>query len=246
MIYRSNHNGIISEFTIPTKKQKGIVILLAGMPSVPRQDKLLESLAMNGYVAIFPRYRGTWESTGNFLGHSPVIDIEELCKKILKDKKLTELYAGEKFSLTTNNIIAIGTSFGGTIALCSAKFPFIKKVLAFSPVVNWNNYAGAKTKDEFEHLHKFCNMAFSKAYRFSKIGWKKFQSGKLFNSPVDFDQNDRNKITVISDPEDQVTSIDQIENYTIKNKINFKKINGFGHISFSKFPIKKIIGYIEK
>ena len=60
---------IVAEFLPPTrprKKQK-VIILCDGMPSMPRKQALMEFLAAKGYWVFYPRYRGSWESGGQFL-----------------------------------------------------------------------------------------------------------------------------------------------------------------------------------
>jgi hypothetical protein len=67
---------IVSEFlppSRPSKKQK-LIILCDGMPSIPRKPQLSEFLSRKGFWVIYPRYRGAWESTGEFLAKSPHAD----------------------------------------------------------------------------------------------------------------------------------------------------------------------------
>jgi hypothetical protein len=64
---------IVAEF-LPPKRQgrkQRVIILCDGMPSIPRKQLLSEFLAVKGFWVIYPRYRGTWESDGQFLERSP-------------------------------------------------------------------------------------------------------------------------------------------------------------------------------
>ena len=68
---------ILTEFLPParaTKKQR-VIVLCDGMPSIPRKQSLSEFLAAKGYWVFYPRYRGSWESGGEFLARSPHEDI---------------------------------------------------------------------------------------------------------------------------------------------------------------------------
>ncbi|HEV2174645.1 MAG TPA: hypothetical protein VGR71_13805, partial [Nitrospira sp.] len=65
-------NEILAEFLPPSrtgKKQK-LIILCDGMPSIPRKQSLSKFLASKGFWVIYPRYRGAWESGGEFLRKS--------------------------------------------------------------------------------------------------------------------------------------------------------------------------------
>jgi hypothetical protein len=71
---------IVAEFLPPTRpgKRQKLIILCDGMPSIPRKRPLSEFLAAKGFWVIYPRYRGAWESGGEFLSRSPHEDILEI------------------------------------------------------------------------------------------------------------------------------------------------------------------------
>lgn len=236
---------IIFEFTIPTREQKGIVLLLNGLPSVPKLNNLLEFLAHEGYIALFPRYRGTWESSGTFLEKSPVGDVEEISEYLLSKKRLIELYANKEFNITTDNLILIGSSFGGAVALCAATLPTIKKIITLSPVVDWTDYAGLQTKEKSYHLMSFLRTAFENGYRFNENDWKKFESGKLFNPEKNLPEQVSQKIIIVCDKSDTTTPYERIATYAENNHIKIKEVNGLGHLSFSKFPHEDLVGLLD-
>jgi hypothetical protein len=68
---------IVTEFLPParTGKRQRAIILCDGMPSIPRKQPLAEFLSAKGYWVFYPRYRGAWESGGEFLARSPHLDI---------------------------------------------------------------------------------------------------------------------------------------------------------------------------
>jgi hypothetical protein len=71
---------IVAEF-LPAKRERKtqkLIILCDGMPSIPRKQSLSEFLAATGFWVIYPRYRGTWESGGEFLKQSPHEDILDI------------------------------------------------------------------------------------------------------------------------------------------------------------------------
>src|SRR5260370_31639610 len=71
---------ILAEFLPPTRERKTqkVVILCDGMPSIPRKQSLAEFLAGKGFWVIYPRYRGAWESGGEFLEGAPHEDLLDI------------------------------------------------------------------------------------------------------------------------------------------------------------------------
>ncbi len=102
---------IVAEFLPPVRgggKQK-VIILCDGMPSIPRKQTLASFLAGKGYWVFYPRYRGAWESGGEFLEHSPHEDILQVIDEL--PKGVRELAFGRRFSLSPDEIYVIGGSF---------------------------------------------------------------------------------------------------------------------------------------
>src|SRR3984957_2620302 len=111
---------IVTEFLPPsraTRKQR-VIILCDGMPSMPRKQPLAEFLAGKGYWVFYPRYRGAWESSGEFLQRSPHEDILEGIDGL--SREFRELAFGRRFRLSVNQVFVIGGSFGGAAAILSS------------------------------------------------------------------------------------------------------------------------------
>ena len=53
------------------------------MPSIPSKQPLSDFLAAKGFWVIYPRYRGAWESGGEFLAKSPHEDILDVLDELL-------------------------------------------------------------------------------------------------------------------------------------------------------------------
>ena len=129
---------IVAEFLPPPRsstKQK-VIILCDGMPSVPRKQPLAEFLADQGYWVFYPRYRGAWESGGQFLEHSPHEDILHVIDEL--PRGVTELAFGRRFRPQPDEIFVIGGSFGGAVAILASLDRRVKKVVATCPVVDWS------------------------------------------------------------------------------------------------------------
>ena len=80
---------IVAEFLPPARARKldKVIILCDGMPSIPRKQVLVEFLAGKGYWVFYPRWRGAWESGGQFLERSPhedILDVVDGCRQKLK------------------------------------------------------------------------------------------------------------------------------------------------------------------
>src|SRR5947209_9679933 len=88
---------IVAEFLPPTRpgKLERVIILCDGMPSIPRKQSLVEFLSGKGYWVFYPRWRGSWESGGQFLEKSPHLDILDIVSELTKEIK--ELAFGKKF-----------------------------------------------------------------------------------------------------------------------------------------------------
>src|SRR5258708_25920199 len=128
-------NEIVAEFLPPSRprnKQK-LIILCDGMPSIPRKQPLSEFLAAKGFWIIYPRYRGAWESAGEFLAKSPHEDILDVLNEL--PRELEEIAFGQRFRLAPDKVFVIGGSFGGAAAILLCLDPRGKPSDANSPVL---------------------------------------------------------------------------------------------------------------
>ena len=173
---------IIAEFLPPShppKKQK-LIILCDGMPSIPRKQVLCEFLAAKGFWVIYPRYRGAWESSGNFLERSPHEDILDVIDEL--PKGLVDLAFGQRFSLAPDQIFVIGGSFGGAAAILASLDPRVNKVIANCPVTDWAILDRAeKAETSNKNYAAYIRGAFGDAYRLSDANWRKLRSGKFYS-----------------------------------------------------------------
>ena len=128
---------IVAEFLPPSRPRKvqRLIILCDGMPSIPRKQTLSEFLAAKGFWVIYPRYRGAWESGGEFLEKSPHEDILDIIDDL--PKGIEEIAFGQRFRLAPDQIFVIGGSFGGVAAILLSLGPRVKRVVANCPVVDW-------------------------------------------------------------------------------------------------------------
>src|ERR1700735_4643306 len=108
---------IVAEFLPPlhSRKTQKLIILCDGMPSIPRKQPLSEFLAARGFWVIYPRYRGAWESSGQFLEKSPHQDILDIIDDL--PKEIEEIAFGRRFRLSPDKIFVIGGSVVGARAI---------------------------------------------------------------------------------------------------------------------------------
>jgi pimeloyl-ACP methyl ester carboxylesterase len=141
---------IVAEFLPPSRPRKTqkLIILCDGMPSIPRKQPLSEFLAGEGFWVIYPRYRGAWESGGEFLEKPPHQDILDILDEL--PKELEEIAFGRRFRLSADQIFVIGGSFGGAAAVLLSLDPRVKRVIANCPVVDW------RILDRSRELRRIC------------------------------------------------------------------------------------------
>lgn len=239
---------IIFEFSPQSDgKMRGVIIVCDGLPSMPKQKELISYLASRGFFVIFPRYRGTWESGGEFLKASPTKDIEEVIN-LLKQGKITELYAGRTFDVKKEKVYLIGSSFGGTVALSLLNNRSVSKIVALSPIVNIKRHNDKKKEQDLVWLGGFIKRAFGEGYRFNDKNWEKMILGEIFNPPQKIAPKRAKDILILYDKSDSEIDYRKIEDYALKNGIEIIAWENIGHLSFSKLPKEawnKIIDWLN-
>ena len=145
---------IVAEFLPPVhpRKKQRVILLCDGMPSVPRKQALAEFLSQKGYWVFYPRWRGAWESDGQFLERPPHEDLKDVIDEL--PKGIREIAFGKRFRLAPDEIFVIGGSFGGAAAILASLDPRVKKVVANCPVVNWNILGKEQRNGDFQQ--KLC------------------------------------------------------------------------------------------
>jgi pimeloyl-ACP methyl ester carboxylesterase len=175
-------NEIVAEFLPParSRKKQRVILLCDGMPSVPRKQPLVQFLSQKGYWVFYPRWRGAWESDGQFLERPPQQDLSDVIDEL--PKGVREIAFGEKFKLSPDEIFVIGGSFGGAASILASLDPRVKKVVANCPVVDWNNLPREQKKETSNKSYPaYIRSAFGNGYRLSEKNWNKLRSGDFYN-----------------------------------------------------------------
>ncbi len=235
-------NEIISEFLVPIKPSKKVIILCGGMPSYPgRRNELMEFLAKKGYWVFLPRYRGSWESGGSFLKISPHHDIVDIIDEL--PRGFRDLWSNKRYKIKNSEIYLIGSSFGGPAVILASKDKRIKKVVAFSPVIDWRKESKIETVDS---LSKFTKIAFGNGYRFIDKNWNKLKSGKFYNPMNEVKSIDGKKIFIIHAKDDDVVYSKPSEKFAKLTGCKFILLKRDGHLSISNLILPKFWKEIKK
>jgi dipeptidyl aminopeptidase/acylaminoacyl peptidase len=150
------------------------MIVADGLPSMPHKHAVLAYWARRGFWVLHPRYRGTWESGGQFLDHSPEQDVFDVIDSL--EQGLTSVWTGEKFSVAAPRIVVLGASFGGTVALLASQDERVVAAVALAPVLDWSE----PSPSEPHHvLREVMRKGYGAAYRFTDVDWDRLVRGEL-------------------------------------------------------------------
>ena len=196
-------NDIVAEFLPPARhgRRQKVIILCDGMPSIPSKQPLVGFLSKKGYWVFYPRWRGAWESGGQFLQKSPEQDILDVISEL--PNGVRELAFGQQFDITPDEFFVISGSFGGAAAILASLDERVKKVVANCPVVDWSILAEEREKETSNPSYAaYIREAFGNAYRLSDKNWDKLNSGVFFNPMHHVDDIDGSKIMMFHAKDD--------------------------------------------
>lgn len=220
---------IVAEFIGPNPKvrTKGIIILCMGM-HVPKKDELLNFYSEKGYWVFFPRYRGSWESSGLFLRQSPHCDILDVLNELPRGFK--DLYTGKMVTIAQpvlNKVYLVGTSFGGPAAILASRHRMVRKVILLCPITNWKQMG---EKGKLDKKVAFTKEAFGRAYRFLKDDWRKLEGGKFYNPASVTRTIDGSKLLIIHAEDDRVVPITSSRDFAKRTGALLVPLKKGGHI----------------
>jgi pimeloyl-ACP methyl ester carboxylesterase len=223
---------IVAEFLPPLRprKKQRLIILCDGMPSIPRKQSLAEFLAGKGFWVIYPRYRGAWESDGEFLAKSPHEDILDLLDEL--PKELEEIAFGHRFRLAPDQVYLIGGSFGGAAAILLSLDLRVKRVVANCPVVDWSILAEAeKAETSKENYAEYIRSAFGNGYRLSDANWRKLRTGTFYNPWHHRNEIDGSKLLLVHAKDDPNVPYTRSKEFAEITGAKLKTVQRGGHIS---------------
>jgi pimeloyl-ACP methyl ester carboxylesterase len=222
---------IIAEFVDPSRPQKKqkLIILCDGMPSIPRKQPLAEFLAAKGFWVIYPRYRGTWESGGEFLERSPHEDILDILNEL--PTELEEIAFGQRFQLAPDQVFAIGGSFGGAAAILLSLDSRVTRVVANCAVVDWRILDRAKKAETSKQNYaEYIREAFGNGYRLSDTNWDKLRSGTFYNPWRHRKEIDASKVLMFHTKDDPNVPYQRAKRFAEITGVKLTTLPGGGHI----------------
>jgi pimeloyl-ACP methyl ester carboxylesterase len=223
---------IVTEFLPPARvgEIQRAIILCDGMPSIPRKQPLAEFLSRKGYWVFYPRYRGAWESGGEFLERSPHLDILDVIGGL--SKKFRELAFGRRFRVSVSEVFVIGGSFGGAAAILSSLDPRVKRVIANCPVVDWAILPREQKKETSNaSCAAYIRAAFGNGYRLSDRNWKKLYGGKFYNPVYHAREVTASKVMMFHAQDDPYIPWRSIQKFARLTGAQLKLLRRGGHLS---------------
>lgn len=232
-------NQIVAEFLPPARRTKKdrVIILCDGMPSVPRKQPLSEFLSRKGFWVFYPRYRGAWESDGEFLDKSPHQDLLEVIEEL--PKGVTESAFGQRFKLLPAAVFVIGGSFGGAAALLCSLDERVKRVVANCPVVDWSILAQSlKAETSNPSYAAYIREAFGRGYRLTEANWNQLNSGTFYNPAHHAAEMDPAKIMMFHAKDDPFVPWRSVEHFARRTGAKLKLLSRGGHLR-TEFVVQK-------
>lgn len=237
---------IVAEFLPPARprKQDKVIILCDGMPSIPRKQALVEFLAGKGYWVFYPRWRGSWESGGQFLERSPHQDILDVVDEL--PNPIDELAFGRTFRCSPRKIFVIGGSFGGAASLLCSLDQRISKVIANCPVVDWAILRTEQRKETSNPSYPaYIRAAFGDAYRLSARNWNKLHGGIFYNPMHHVKELTGSKILMFHAKDDPYIPWRGVDHFARQAGIRLKLLSRGGHLS-TEYVVRKYWAEIKK
>jgi pimeloyl-ACP methyl ester carboxylesterase len=222
---------ILAEFLPPTRssKQQKAIILCDGMPSVPRKQPLVEYLSGKGYWVFYPRWRGAWESGGQFLERSPHQDVFDIVSEL--PKGIQEIAFGRRFRCSPEKIFVIGGSFGGAAAILSSLDRRITKVIANCPVVDWAILRKEQKKETSNPSYPaYIRAAFGNGYRLSAKNWNKLHDGVFYNPAHHLEELTPSKILIFHAKDDPYIPWKLVDGFARRAGIKLNLLPLGGHL----------------
>ncbi len=223
---------IIAEFIVPMKPSSKVMIFCDGMPGAPGKKKaLMQRMAKKGYWCFNPRYRGSWESGGEFLKDEPTKDILDVMNTI-ETEHFFGLWDKQEYRIVQPEFYLIGGSFGGPAVLLLSKDRRVKKVIALSPVVDWTAPSETESLDMFG---PFIIDAFGVGYRMTLENWNKLSNGVFYNPIAQQEKIAKEKILLIHAKDDDVVCATSVEQFVRETGVRLCMYTKGGHRSTGFF-----------
>lgn len=223
---------IVAEFLAPSRpgKRQKVIVLCDGMPSIPRKQLLMEFLSGKGFWIFYPRYRGAWESGGQFLQRSPHEDVLDVIDSL--SRPIREVTFGQKFRVSAHEVFVIGGSFGGAAAILCSIDARVKKVVANCPAVDWSILSRSeKAETSNPNYAGYIREAFGNAYRLTDRNWNKLRTGTFYNAIHHANEIDPEKVLMFHAHDDPYVPYSSVKRFADRTGVKLKSFRRGGHLS---------------
>ncbi len=238
---RSWFGDVLTEFWGPAKPSGKVIILCDGCPSVPSKKRTAEALAKKGYWVFHMRYRGSWESRGQFLKYSPAEDVRLVATGVREG--FVNVYDGMRYVLDVRECIVIGASFGGAAAVIASTYPEIDKAIALAPVIDWTVESKSEPFGYFVHM---LVEGFGSAYRPVKNAYEKLKSGMFYQPLLGAERMDSSKLLILHARDDKVIPLAPLRVFAKRAKLKPVYLEEGGHFSASSILDKEVWTHAKK
>lgn len=222
-------DGIVTEFLPPKKPSQKVMIICDGLPSLPgRKGKVMRYWSKRGYWVFNPRYRGVWESRGRFLAQSPEQDVWDLIKAL--PQGFVSAWDGERYVIDPEQVVVMGSSFGGTAAIMASRCDCVDKAIAFAPVIDWS---AKGTSEPMDWLEKVVVDGYGDGLRFAHEDWMRLSRGEFYQPKAEVGTLDPSKLFVIYALDDEVVPSDSVQAFLERLPCLSEERKKGGHLSAS-------------
>jgi|GEM_PF-3163548 len=215
IIYRLKSESVTYDLYLPEKSNGKVILYIPGLPSHPRKKSLGESTTAQGFTFFEMRFPGSWESDGEFSMDNCVKSLEEAYVFIKKGSAI-ELRREAKKEWSHDDIILMGSSFGGGVALSTRIIDSLTIVL-LAPVTKLQNVKNSllilpSGKDD---LFNLLTQGYAEVYRgLNAEDWSNFLEGKTLINPESNMSNLKNKrLLFVQGSSDSVIQSEHTEEY---------------------------------
>ncbi len=204
---------------------------------MPRKQDLAYWLSKKGYWVIYPRFRGCWESDGQFLEKPPEQDLKDILDEL--PKGLREVTYGKQFLLKPKQVFVIGGSFGGAAAVLSTLDPRVTKAVANCPVVDWKVLSYSEEKETSNPSYvAYLKEAFGNGYRLKAKDWNKLRTGRFYNPAFHAKEIDPKKLLMFHAQDDPYVPWKTISDFSKKTGAKLVLFKKGGHLSTNRIVLK--------
>lgn len=240
---RFKKSGIVAEFLPPQGEVKKVAIVTAGAPWYPSaKEELLQRLSKNGFFAFVIRYRGTWESDGLFLEHSPHEDVLAVMDEITTGFR--DAWSSGEYKIHDPEVYLLGGSFGGAASILASRDERVKKAATLSAVTDWRDQE--HTVEPLEFMGSYIEEAFGPAYRSTPKAWEKLIPGDFYNPTHEQDSIDGKKLLLIHAQDDAVVHHQPAERFAAHTGATFISLKTGGHMGVGSATDPKLWKHIHK